>query len=85
MKPFKIKLLFFLKKKMIYLPHSYPHKKILMHKAKFSLIDKNEIFSLKDKITYLGDVLKKCEFDKTRLEAIFSKKHTLKKHTHTSK
>jgi len=32
----------------------------------------------------LGDVLKKCEFDKTKLEAIFPKKHTPKKHVHTS-
>ena len=31
MKLFIIKLLYFQKKKMIYLPHSYLHKKILMH------------------------------------------------------
>ena len=53
-------------------------------KAKFSLIDKNEISILKDKINSLGDVLKKCEFDKVRLEAMFPKKHTPKKHVHTT-
>ena len=29
-------------------------------------------------------MLKKCEFDKARLEAMFPKKHTLKKHVHTT-
>ena len=29
-------------------------------------------------------MLKKCEFDKTRLEVIFPKKLTLKKHVHTT-
>ena len=29
-------------------------------------------------------MLKKCEFDKVRLEAMFSKKHTPKKHVHTT-
>ena len=29
-------------------------------------------------------MLKKCEFDKARLEAMFSKKHTPKKHVHTT-
>ena len=56
-------------------------------KAKFSLIDKNEIFMLKNKINSLGKVLKKCEFDKTRLEAMFPKNITqrnkLMLHTHT--
>ena len=33
-------------------------------KAKFSSTDKNEISILKDKISSLGDVLKKCEFIK---------------------
>ena len=28
-------------------------------------------------------MLKKCEFDKDKLEAMFPKKHTLKKHVHT--
>ena len=37
---------------------------------------------LKKKIDSLGDVLKKCEFDKTRLEAMFPKKHVPKKHSH---
>ena len=59
-------------------------------KAKFLLIDKDEISMLKNKINSLGEVLKKCEFDKSRLEAMFPKKHTLKiqthaTHTHTHK
>ena len=29
-------------------------------------------------------MLKKCEFDKTTLEAVFPKKHTLKKHVYTT-
>ena len=29
-------------------------------------------------------MLKKCEFDKVRLEAMFPKKHTPKKHVHTA-
>ena len=33
-------------------------------KVKFSLIDKDEISMLKNKINSLGEVLKKCEFDK---------------------
>ena len=40
-------------------------------KAKFLLVDKNEISILKDKINFLEDVLKKCEFDKTRLRQCF--------------
>ena len=39
---------------------------------------------LKNKINSLGEVLKKCEFDKSRLEAMFSKKHILKKQTHAT-
>ena len=41
-------------------------------------------FLFKDKINSLGDVLKKCEFDKARLEALFPKKHTPKKHVYTT-
>ena len=50
-------------------------------KGKFSQIDENEISMLKEKIDSLGVVLKKCEFDKTRLEAMFSKKHVPKNHS----
>ena len=56
----------------------------ISYKAKFLLLNKNEIFILKDKTISLGDVLNKCEFDKGRLEAIFPKKHTPKKHVHTT-
>ena len=68
---------------MLYLPYSYLHKKIfdaykISCKVKFSLIDKNEISILKDKISSLRDVFKKCEFDKARLEIMFPKKHTPK-------
>ena len=54
------------------------------------MIDENKIFTLKTKIITLGNVLKKCEFDKAKLEAIFFKKNSSKKHihathTHTSK
>jgi len=49
------------------------------------LIDKNEISILKDKINSLGDVLKKCEFDKIRLETMFPKKLTPRKHVHTTR
>ena len=51
-------------------------------KGKFSQIDENEISMLKKKIDSLGVVLKKCEFDKTRLEAMFPKKHVPKKQSH---
>ena len=50
----------------------------------FSLIDKDEISMLKNKINSLGEVLKKCEFDKARLEAMFPKKHIPKNHTHAT-
>jgi len=49
-------------------------------KAKFSIIDENEIFVLKNKIDTLSNVLKKCEFDKDKLEAMFSKTQTQRKH-----
>ena len=39
---------------------------------------------LKNKINSLGEVLKKCEFGKSRLEDMFPKKHILKKQTHTT-
>ena len=48
-------------------------------KVNFSQIDKDEISMLKKKIDSLGEVLKKCEFDKSRLEAMFPKKHIQKK------
>ena len=38
------------------------------------MIDENKITILKTKINTLGNVLKKCEFDKARLEVMFSKK-----------
>ena len=38
------------------------------------------IFLFKTKI----NILKKCEFNKARLEAMFSKRHTLRKHVHVS-
>ena len=53
-------------------------------KGKFPQIDENEISLLKKKIDSLGVVLKKCEFDKTRLEAMFPKKHVPKKHSHAT-
>ena len=53
-------------------------------KIKFSQIDKNEISMLKKKLNSLGEVLKKCEFDKSRLEAMFPKKHILKKQSHAT-
>ena len=46
------------------------------------MIDENEITILKTKINTLGNVLKKCEFDKVKLEAIFSKKNSSKKHSY---
>ena len=51
-------------------------------KAKFSQIGKDKISMLKNKINSVGEVLKKCEFDKSRLEAMFPKKHIPKKQTH---
>ena len=39
---------------------------------------------LKKKIDSLGEVLKKCEFDKARLEAMFPKKHVPKNHSHAT-
>ena len=72
------------KEKMNYFQLLLPLKRILMTikflvKVKFSQIDENEIFMLKKKIDSLGEVLKKCEFDKSRLEAMFPKKHIPKK------
>ena len=32
----------------------------------------------------MGNVLKKCELDKARLEAMFLKRHTPRKHVHVS-
>ena len=53
-------------------------------KAKFPIIDENEIFTLKNKIDIISNVFKKCEFDKARLKATFSKRQTQRKHhTHT--
>ena len=48
------------------------------------MIDENKITILKTKINTLGNVLKKCEFDKARLEAMFSKKNSSKKHIHAT-
>jgi len=54
------------------------------------MIDENEISTLKNKINTLSNVLKKCEFDKARLEAMFPKRQTQRKshvshasHAHT--
>jgi len=53
-------------------------------RAKFPIIDENEIFTLKNKIDIISNVFKKCEFDKARLKATFSKRQTQRKHhTHT--
>ena len=54
------------------------------------MIDENKFFILKTKINTLKNVLKKCEFDKAKLETMFSKKNSSKKyihvtHAHTSK
>jgi len=43
-------------------------------KAKFSIIDENKISTLKNKINTLSNVLKKYEFNKAKLEAMFSKR-----------
>ena len=48
------------------------------------MIDENEISTLKTKINTLGNIFKKCEFDKAKLEAMFSKKISSKKHIHTT-
>ena len=40
-------------------------------KGKFPQFDKNEISMLKEKIDSLGVILKKCEFDKSRLRLCF--------------
>ena len=74
---------------MIYLSLFYPHKKILMHtrfhvKQSFFMIDENEISTLKTKFNTLRNILKKYEFDKAKLEAMFSKKNSSKKHIHTT-
>ena len=53
-------------------------------KAKFPKIDENEIFILKTKINNLRNVLKKCEFNKAKLEDMFSKKNASKSHIHTT-
>ena len=53
-------------------------------KVKFLLIDENKIYILKTKINNLDDILKKCEFDMARLEAMFPKRHTPRKHVHVS-
>ena len=53
-------------------------------KAKFPKIDENEISILKTKIKNLRNVLKKCEFNKAKLEDMFSKKNASKKHIHTT-
>ena len=48
------------------------------YKVKFLLIDEKEISMLKIKISTLEKVLKKCEFDKARLEAMFPKRDSKK-------
>ena len=39
----------------------------ISYKAKFSIINENEIFTLKNKLNALRNILKKCKFDRTRL------------------
>ena len=56
----------------------------ISYKGKFLLVDKDEIFMLKNKINTFREVLKKCEFDKSRLEAMFLKKHISKKQSHAT-
>ena len=51
-------------------------------KGKFPQVNDNEITMLKEKIDSLGVVLKKCEFDKNRLEGMFPKKQAPKKQSH---
>ena len=53
-------------------------------KAKFPIIDENEISILKIKINNLGNVLKKCEFNKAKVEDMFFKKNASKRHIHTT-
>ena len=48
------------------------------------MIDENEITISKTKINTLGNILKKCEFEKAKLEAMFSKKNSSKKHIHAT-
>ena len=60
-------------------------QKILMHtkflvKQNFQSLIKNEIFTLKNKINTLRNILKKFEFDKARLEAMFPERQTQRKH-----
>ena len=44
-------------------------------KAKYPKIDENEISMLKTRINDLGNVLKECAFNNTKLEEMLSKKH----------
>ena len=44
-------------------------------KAKCPKIDENEISMLKTKINDLGNILKECAFNNTKLDEMFSKKH----------
>ena len=60
-------------------------------KGKSPLVDSNEIIMLKERIDSLGIVLKNCEFDKKKIEAMFPKKQAAKKnafhaytHVHTT-
>ena len=60
-------------------------------KGKSPLVDSNEITMLKERIDLLGIVLKNCEFNKKKIEAMFPKKQAPKKnvyhahaHVHTT-
>jgi len=58
-------------------------------KGKTPLVDSNEITMLKERIDSLGIVLKNCEFNKKKIEAMFPKKQAHKKnafhaHAHTT-
>ena len=51
-------------------------------KGKSPLVESNEITMLKERIDSLGIVLKNCEFDKKKIEAMFPKKQAPKKNIH---
>ena len=57
-------------------------KKIVDHAFHATIIDKNEVKFLKNKINCLSSTLSKCAFNHTRLESLFSKKQTPHVHAH---
>ena len=54
-------------------------------KTKHPKIDENEIFMLKTKINDLGNILKECAFNNTKLEEMLSKKHMHTSHVQHDK